>query len=120
MGGVNILSGVENSIVMSKLGILSPDGVCHSFDERANGYARGEGIGVVILKRLSDAIENNDSIRAVIRSMASNQDGRTPGITVPSRQSQEELIGHTYAKAGLDLSLTRCFEAHGMWRGNCC
>ncbi len=97
------------------MGILSPDGVSHSFDERANGFARGEGIGVVMLKRLSDAVKDHDTIRAVIRSTASNQDGRTPGITQPSKESQEQLIRHTYAKAGLDFSQTRYFEAHGMY-----
>ena len=66
-----------------------------------------------MLKRLSDAVKDNDTIRAVIRSTASNQDGRTPGITQPSKDSQEQLIRYTYAKAGLDFSQTRYFEAHG-------
>lgn len=92
---------------------LSPDSRCFSFDDRANGYARGEGFGVVVLKRLSDAIEQNDTIRAVIRATGSNQDGRTPGITQPSKAAQEKLIQDTYLKAGLSLKLTRYFEAHG-------
>jgi acyl transferase domain-containing protein len=98
---------------MSRMGFLSPEGRCFSFDERANGYARGEGVGVVILKRLSDAIANNDTIRAVIRSTGTNQDGYTPGITVPNALSQARLIKETYEKAGLDLASTRYFESHG-------
>lgn len=64
---------------MTALNFLSPDGKCFTFDSRANGYGRGEGIGVVVLKRLSDALRDNDTIRAVIRGSAVNQDGRTPG-----------------------------------------
>jgi acyl transferase domain-containing protein len=113
VGGCNVLSGVEAPIAMSRMGFLSPEGRCFSFDERANGYARGEGVGVVILKRLSDAIANNDTIRAVIRSTGTNQDGYTPGITVPNALSQARLIKETYEKAGLDLASTRYFESHG-------
>lgn len=105
--------GVESIIGMSKMGILSPDSQSHSFDERANGFARGEGIGVVLLKPLSDAVKDNNTIRAVIRSTASNSDGRTPGVTQPSSESQEQLIRAAYSKANLDFSLTRYFEAHG-------
>ena len=92
---------------------LSPDSKCYSFDDRANGYARGEGLGVVVIKKLSDAILDNDVIRAVIRSTNSNSDGHTPGITQPSREAQEMLIREAYSKAGLDLKQTRFFEAHG-------
>lgn len=95
------------------MGFLSPDSKCYSFDSRANGYARGEGIGVAVLKRVSDAIRDGDTIRAVIRSTQSNSDGRTPGITQPSRDAQALLIRETYSKAGLDLRRTRYFEAHG-------
>jgi len=66
-------------VPMAGLNIMSPDGRCFTFDERANGYGRGEGIGVVILKRVEDAIRDNDTIRAVIRGTRSNQDGRTQG-----------------------------------------
>jgi acyl transferase domain-containing protein len=64
---------------MTALNFLSPDGKCFTFDGRANGYGRGEGVGVVVLKRLSDALRDNDTIRAVIRGTRVNQDGRTPG-----------------------------------------
>jgi len=99
--------------MLSSMNFLSPDSRCYSFDNRANGYARGEGVGVVILKKLSDAIRNNDTIRAVIRATGSNSDGHTPGITQPSKDAQERLIGDTYAKAGLNFGETRFFEAHG-------
>lgn len=92
---------------------LSPDSRCFTFDHRANGYARGEGFGVVVLKRFSDAIRQQDTIRAVIRATGSNQDGRTPGITQPSKAAQEQLIRDTYQKAGLSVDSTLYFEAHG-------
>lgn len=98
---------------MTNINFLSPDGRCYPFDHRANGYARGEGVGVVVLKRLSDAIRDGNTIRAVIRSTGSNEDGRTPGITQPSRTAQERLIRETYQKAGLSMAHTRFFEAHG-------
>ena len=72
----------------------------YSFDHRANGYARGEGFGIVIVKRLSDALRDGDTIRAVIRATGVNQDGRTPGITQPSSKAQEALIRETYNRAG--------------------
>lgn len=100
--------------MMSNLNLLSPDSRSWSFDSRANGYARGEGFGAVIIKRLKDAIANNDTIRAVIRSTGLNQDGRTPGITVPNGEAQRELILKTYEKANLDRGSTRYFEAHGI------
>lgn len=104
----------ETVVSLINMGFLSPDGRCFSFDERANGYSRGEGFGVVILKRLKDAIRNHDTIRAVVRSTGANQDGHTPGLTQPSGESQATLIRETYRKAGLSLSHTRFFEAHGM------
>ncbi len=98
---------------LTDLNFLSPDGKCYCFDKRANGYSRGEGAGIVVLKLLSKAIEDEDTIRAVIRATGSNQDGRTPGITQPSSQAQEALIRDTYCRGGLDMFTTRYFEAHG-------
>ena len=95
------------------MGFLSPDGHSYSFDSRANGYAKGEGVAVVILKRLSDALANNDPVRGVIRASAVNQDGRTSGITQPSEGAQILNIQRAYAAAGLDTQDTSYFEAHG-------
>jgi acyl transferase domain-containing protein len=93
--------------------MLSPDSRCYSFDHRANGYSRGEGWGVLVLKRLVDAVANNDCIRAVIRATGSNQDGYTPNLTTPSGKAQTELIRRTYDLAGLSPADTRYVEAHG-------
>lgn len=97
--------------------MLSPTGRSRMWDIDADGYARGEGVACVILKRLSDAIADGDDIECVIRETGINQDGRTPGITMPSSESQADLIRQTYARAGLDPSsqTDRCqyFEAHG-------
>ena len=98
---------------MANMGMLSPDGVSYSFDDSANGYARGEGFAVMIIKRLDDALKHGDTVRGIIRATGSNQDGRTPGISQPSGAAQERLIRDTYRRAGLDLGLTRYFEAHG-------
>jgi len=92
---------------------LSPDGQCHCFDEQASGYARGEGFGVLILKRLSDAIQNGDTVRAIIRATGTNQDGRTIGLAQPNPIAQEDLLRSVYKNAKLDLRYTRFVEAHG-------
>jgi len=98
---------------MSHHGLLGAQGRSFSFDARAEGYARGEGVGTVVLKPLSVAVRDGDTIRAVIRETGVNQDGRTPGITVPSAEAQERLIREVYWRAGLDLEQTRFVEAHG-------
>jgi acyl transferase domain-containing protein len=92
---------------------LSPDGRCYTFDSRANGYARGEGVGVVYLKPLADAIRDGDTIRGVIRNTGVNQDGKTAGITLPSRDAQEALMRSVYKGAGLNPLETSYVEAHG-------
>lgn len=94
------------------MGFLSPDGVCHSFDHKANGYARGEGFGVVVVKRLRDAVRDGDTIRAVIRATGTNQDGNTP-LAQPSKEAQTRLMMDTYENAGLDPTETKYVEAHG-------
>ena len=92
----------------------SPNGRCFSFDDRANGYARGEGFAVIVLKRVADAISNGDTLRAVIRSTGTNQNGHgKSGLTRPSKGAQESLIRETYQKASLRMDLTRFVEAHG-------
>ena len=99
--------------MMSSFKFLSPDSRSWSFDQRANGYARGEGTAVIVVKRLEDALRDGDTIRTVIRSTGSNQDGRTPGITQPSQEAQMSLIERTYKQASIDMEPTRFFEAHG-------
>lgn len=113
VAGCNLVYSPDMTMALSNMGFLSPDGCCYSFDRRANGYARGEGFGVVVIKLLSEAIRDGDTIRAVIRSTGSNQDGCTPGVTQPSKDSQARLIRDTYHKAGLNLRTTRFVEAHG-------
>jgi acyl transferase domain-containing protein len=103
----------EFSNALDNLGVLSKDNRCFTFDERANGYGRGEGIGALVIKPVEDAIRDNDTIRAVIRATRSNQDGWTPGITMPNREAQQTLIEECYREAKLDIAVTRYFEAHG-------
>ncbi|KAL2174429.1 polyketide synthase [Thermothelomyces heterothallicus CBS 202.75] len=99
--------------VLSNGGFLSPDGVCHSFDHHANGYARGEGFVALVLKPVTAAVRDGDVVRAVIRAVGSNQDGNTPVLTQPSAQAQEDLIRHVYTRAALPFDQTRYVEAHG-------
>lgn len=100
-------------IGMSYSGFMGSEGKCFAFDQRADGYSRGEGVGTVIVKRLSTAVEDGDTIRAVIRGTGWNQDGRTPGITYPGLASQQRLIEKTYHAAGLDTDETCYLESHG-------
>lgn len=95
------------------MNFLSPDSVCYSFDHRANGYGRGEGFVVMLLKRLSDAIRDGDMIRAVIRGTGQNQDGHTPSLSQPNGLAQESLIKRVYEDCNLDFGLTHYVEAHG-------
>lgn len=115
--GSNLILGPENFIIESKLNMLSPDGLSRMWDQDANGYARGDGVAVVVLKTLHAALEDGDHIECVIRETGLNQDGATTGITMPSASAQEALIRSTYAKAGLDLlsqeDRPQYFEAHG-------
>ncbi|KAI0022370.1 putative polyketide synthase [Xylariomycetidae sp. FL0641] len=113
VAGGNLTFAPEMYTMMTNMNFLSPDSRCYSFDHRANGYARGEGVGVLVLKRLSDAIRDGNTVRAVIRATRSNEDGRTPGITQPNRYAQEDLIKQTYEQSGLSMGVTRYFEAHG-------
>ncbi|EGR49882.1 uncharacterized protein TRIREDRAFT_59315 [Trichoderma reesei QM6a] len=113
--GANLILGPEMMISESKLHMLSPTGRSRMWDAAADGYARGEGFGVVILKTLAEAVADKDNIHCIIRETGVNSDGRTNGITLPSSESQTTLIRQTYARAGLDLTKDRCqyFEAHG-------
>ncbi|KAG6010455.1 Type I Iterative PKS [Claviceps maximensis] len=111
--GAGMILTPSTMMPMTALNFLSPDGKCFTFDSRANGYGRGEGIGVIVMKRLSDAIRDNDTIRAVIRGSSVNQDGRTAGITLPSKEAQVANIRSVYANAGLDFGQTAYVECHG-------
>ncbi|KAH8879971.1 reducing type I polyketide synthase [Thozetella sp. PMI_491] len=113
IAGCNLIFSPDMMHSLCSMNMLSPTSMCHSFDHRANGYARGEGFGVLVLKRLSDALRDGHTIQAILRSTGCNQDGNTPGITMPSAVAQEDLIRSTYEKAGLSMYPTRYFEAHG-------
>ena len=114
VGGVNLILTPDTAFnSLSNMGFTSPDGRCYSFDARANGYAKGEGTGIVLIKRLNDALKDGNTIRAVIRATGTNQDGRTPGITQPSGTAQEANIRAIYDRHGLDKAETRFVEAHG-------
>lgn len=112
-GGVNALILPDFYVAFSQLGVLSPDGRCKTFDAAANGYVRSEGAGMVLLKRLDDAIADGDSIYAVIHGSSTNQDGRTEGLTVPSQSAQEQLINDALKSAGLRGRDISYVEAHG-------
>ncbi len=100
-GGVNLMLRPESSIMLSKGGFLNPDQYCKAFDESANGYVRGEGVGVVILKPLSKALADGDAIYACVRGTAVNQDGYTPeGFTVPNVFSQVALLEYRLYRGG--------------------
>ncbi|KAH7131783.1 hypothetical protein B0J11DRAFT_427173 [Dendryphion nanum] len=111
--GCSSLLSPDLTMLLANMNFLSPDSRCFSFDQKANGFARGEGVVALVLKPLSKAITERDVIRAVIRATASNQDGRTTVLTQPSASAQESLIRHVYSKAGLEYDKTRYFEAHG-------
>ncbi len=114
VGGCNLILAPDVSMIhLSNMGFFSPDGRCYSFDERANGYAKGEGAGVVVIKLLSDALKDGNTIRAVIRATGANQDGKTPGLTQPCQKAQAQNILDTYRDGDLDLRVTKYFEAHG-------
>ncbi|KAF4442643.1 putative polyketide synthase [Fusarium austroafricanum] len=115
--GSNLILVPDLFVSESSLNMLSPNGRSYMWDKDADGYTRGEGTSAVVLKTLSQAIADGDHIECIIRETGVNQDGQTPGITMPSPTAQAELIRATYAKAGLDLrqdaDRPQYFEAHG-------
>jgi acyl transferase domain-containing protein len=112
-GGVNLILAPEPTIGASKLGAMAPDGRCKTFDARANGYVRGEGAGIVVLKPLANALADGDPIYAAILGSAVGQDGRTNGLTAPSRQAQEAVLRAAYQQAGVSAGRVQYVEAHG-------
>lgn len=113
VGGVNRILSPEATINFSKAQMLSADGRCKTFDAAADGYVRGEGCGMVVLKRLSDAVSDRDIIQAVIRGSAINQDGRSSGLTVPNGPAQQAVIREALANGGVKPNQVRYIEAHG-------
>ncbi len=112
-GGVNVVLRPELTVALSKSRMMAPDGRCKPFSARADGFTRGEGCGVVVLKRLSDAQSRDDRILAVIRGSACNQDGRSSGLTAPNGAAQEVVIRAALANAGVEPSEISYVEAHG-------
>lgn len=112
-GGVSLMLRPDSSVALGKGSMLAPDGLCKTFDASANGYGRGEGAGLVLLKRLSDALADGDRVHAVIRGSATNHDGVSNGITAPNGLAQENLIHAAIADAGLSPSAIQYVEAHG-------
>ncbi|MGV8873322.1 MAG: type I polyketide synthase [Rhodococcus sp. (in: high G+C Gram-positive bacteria)] len=112
-GGVNVIIGPNTFVAESKSGFLSPDGRCKSFSQSANGYARGEGGAMVIIKPLDRALEDGDRIYAQILGTGVSQDGRTDGITVPSEEAQEAAITAAIGRAGVEPADIGYVEAHG-------
>ncbi|MBU6400793.1 MAG: SDR family NAD(P)-dependent oxidoreductase, partial [Verrucomicrobia bacterium] len=112
-GGVSLMLNPGAFVGTSQMGVLSPDGRCKTFDASANGYVKGEGVGVVYLKRLSDAQRDGNPILAVIKSALVNHGGRAQSLTSPNVQAQRDLLVQAYRKAGVDLCQVGYIEVHG-------
>ncbi|UUO06408.1 aminotransferase class I/II-fold pyridoxal phosphate-dependent enzyme [Blastopirellula sp. J2-11] len=112
-GGVNMMLTPEGTITFSQARMMAPDGRCKTFDAKADGYVRGEGCGMVVLKRLEDAERDGDQVLAVVRGSAVNQDGLTNGLTAPNGPSQQDVLRAALADAQLDPHDVEYIEAHG-------
>ncbi|HVV11366.1 type I polyketide synthase [Amycolatopsis sp.] len=112
-GGVNLNLSAESTAGAEKFGALSPDGRCYTFDARANGYVRGEGGGLVLLKPLAAAIADGDRVYCVLRGSAMNHDGHSSGLTVPDETAQRAVLQRAAARAGVEPSAVRYVELHG-------
>ena len=112
-GGVQLIISPNTQIFLSQARALSPTGKCHTFSEEADGYVRGEGCGMLVLKRLEDAIKDEDHILSVIKGSAVNHDGKSSGLTVPNGRSQTEVIKKALQSAGLSSTAIDYIEAHG-------
>ncbi|MDJ0601107.1 MAG: beta-ketoacyl synthase N-terminal-like domain-containing protein [Crocosphaera sp.] len=113
VGGVSLMLSPEVTITFSQARMMAPDGRCKTFDASADGYVRGEGCGVVILKRLSDALKDGDHIQGIIRGSAVNQDGLTNGLTAPNGPSQQAVMRQALQNADLHPHQISYVEAHG-------
>src|SRR6201996_8775964 len=116
-GGVSLILRPETQIAMAKWGMLSPNGRCYSFDSRADGFVRGEGCGVVVLKRLTDAVRDGDRVLAVVRGSAVNQDGRSNGLTAPNTIAQQDVIRSALRSGDVPARSVNYIEAHGTGTG---
>ncbi len=112
-GGVSLMLAPELSVMFSKAHMLAPDGRCKTFDAAADGFARGEGCGVIVLRRLSDAVAQGDPILALVRGSAINQDGRSSGLTAPNGQAQQAVIRQALANAHVSPADIGYVETHG-------
>ncbi|SDO73421.1 type I polyketide synthase [Lentzea jiangxiensis] len=112
-GGVHLNLAPESTVGAAKFGGLSPDGYCHTFDSGANGYVRGEGGGVVVLKPLAKALADQDDVLCVIRGSAVNNDGASDGLTTPDATAQAEVLRAAYRAADVDPRQVRYVELHG-------
>ena len=112
-GGVHLNIGLHRALGLAKLGALSPDGCCFTFDARANGFVRGEGGALVVLKPLEHAIADGDSIYCVIRGSAVNNDGGGDGLTAPDQAAQEQMLRAAYEQAGIPAGHVQYVELHG-------
>jgi len=112
-GGVNLMLSPQLTLTFADAKMMAADGRCKTFDALADGYVRSEGCGVVVLKRLSDALADGDNIQAIIRGSAVNQDGLTNGLTAPNGNSQQDVIHLALAKAGVKPNQISYVETHG-------
>lgn len=112
-GGVNLILSPELHVALSKAHMLAPDGRCKAFDAAADGFVRSEGCGMLVLRRLDDALRDGDRIHAVIRGSACNQDGRSSGLSAPNGPSQTTVIQAAWLAAGLKAEDIDYVEAHG-------
>lgn len=114
VGGVNLVLSPRTTVGLSQSWMMAPDGRCKSFDARANGYVRGEGCGLVVLKRLDDALRDGDEIHGVLLGSAVNQDGRGIGLTSPNRSALEAVMVQALQQAGVEAEDVDLIEAHGI------
>lgn len=112
-GGVSLSLRPETQLALAKWGMLSPNGKCYAFDSRADGFVRGEGAGVVVLKRLTDAVRDGDRVLGVVRGSAVNQDGRSNGLTAPNAPSQRDVITRALRSADVAAATVSFVETHG-------
>jgi phthiocerol/phenolphthiocerol synthesis type-I polyketide synthase D len=112
-GGVSLTLRPETQLALGKWGMLSPRGKCNAFDTQADGFVRGEGAGVVVLKRLTDAVRDGDRVLAVVRGSAVNQDGRSNGLTAPNAPAQRDVIARALRSADVTAASVNFVETHG-------